>query len=63
MKYQFLKGNSNRRIDQLLSLRFGDVHKYYCYMDELAASGRIQGDNADDVSNAVKSMIEKGFKV
>nr|XP_055034566.1 uncharacterized protein LOC129422578 isoform X1 [Misgurnus anguillicaudatus] len=61
IKYQFLKGNANRRIDQLLGLLCGDVHKYYCYMDELAANGRIKGANADDFSNVVKSMFEKGL--
>ncbi|XP_062853675.1 uncharacterized protein LOC134316991 [Trichomycterus rosablanca] len=30
IKYQFLKGNANRRIDQLLQLLCGDVQKYYC---------------------------------
>ncbi|XP_048853138.1 uncharacterized protein LOC125721155 [Brienomyrus brachyistius] len=29
MKYQFLKGNTNRWIDLLLKLLCGDVHKYY----------------------------------
>ncbi|XP_076845646.1 uncharacterized protein LOC143490946 [Brachyhypopomus gauderio] len=61
MKYQFLKGNANRRIDQLLCLLCGNVQKYYCYMDDLADIGRIKGVNTDDFSNAVQSMIEKGL--
>lgn len=33
----------------------------FSYMDELAASGRMKVYNADEFSNAVKSMIEKGL--
>ncbi|XP_049329099.1 uncharacterized protein LOC125790044 isoform X2 [Astyanax mexicanus] len=61
IKYQFLKGNTNRRIDQLLRLLCGDLQKYYCYMEDLAEIGRIKGANTEDFSNAVKSMIEKGL--
>ncbi|KAF4114010.1 hypothetical protein G5714_004233 [Onychostoma macrolepis] len=39
MKYQFLKGKMNSRIDQLLRLLCGDVQKYYSYLDDLTETG------------------------
>ncbi|XP_056599812.1 uncharacterized protein LOC130417954 isoform X2 [Triplophysa dalaica] len=61
MKYQFLKGRMNSRIDQLLRLLCGDVQKYYSYLDELTENGRIKGANTDETTIAAHSMIAKGL--
>ncbi|XP_050961127.1 uncharacterized protein LOC127162370 [Labeo rohita] len=61
MKYQFLKGKMNSRIDHLLCLLCGDVQKYYSYLDDLAETGRIKGPNSEETINAAQSMIAKGL--
>ncbi|XP_067276281.1 uncharacterized protein [Pseudorasbora parva] len=61
MKYQFLKGRINSRIDQLLRLLCGDVQKYYSYLDDLTETGRIKGAITEETTNAAHSMIAKGL--
>ncbi|XDV16607.1 hypothetical protein PO909_016249 [Leuciscus waleckii] len=61
MKYQFLKGKMNSRIDKLLRLLCGDVQKYYSYLDELTDTGRIKGAKTEETTNAAHCMIAKGL--
>ncbi|KAF4117954.1 hypothetical protein G5714_000005 [Onychostoma macrolepis] len=57
LKCQFLRGEANRRVDQLLHLLCGDIQKYYCYLDDFADAGRLRVSSSASTSTAAKSTV------
>ncbi|XP_041955135.1 uncharacterized protein LOC121714054 [Alosa sapidissima] len=57
---KFLRGQANKRVDQLLHLLCGDMQKYYSYMDDLTEAGRLKVDTSAAAKEAAV-MFEKGL--
>ncbi|XP_017538769.1 uncharacterized protein LOC108411626 [Pygocentrus nattereri] len=60
MKYQFLQGYANRRIDELLHLLSKKVVTYYSYLEELYKDGRIKSKKPD-VAELLSRTKSKGL--
>ncbi|XP_022537513.1 uncharacterized protein LOC111195203 isoform X1 [Astyanax mexicanus] len=61
MKYQFLQGYANRRVDDLLHLLSEKVVTYYSYLEELYKAGRITELKKPDMGELVSRMKYKGL--
>ncbi|XP_049333207.1 uncharacterized protein LOC111194919 isoform X1 [Astyanax mexicanus] len=64
IKYQFLRGQANKRVDQLLQLLCGDVQKYYNYLDDLIHAGRLNTSSSSSSSSTsvpTTSMLGDGL--
>ncbi|XP_076144157.1 uncharacterized protein LOC143126130 [Alosa pseudoharengus] len=63
LKYQFLRGQANRRVDQLLRLLCGDVQKYYCYLDDLADAGRLMVSSSASTTTAAETSLGQQIQI
>ncbi|KAL6485100.1 hypothetical protein MHYP_G00071450 [Metynnis hypsauchen] len=60
MKYQFLQGYANRRVDELLRLLSEKVVMYYSYLEELYKAGWITEYKKLDVAELVCHTKSEG---
>ncbi|XP_070533937.1 uncharacterized protein [Ptychodera flava] len=60
MKYQFLKGIANRRLDDLLHLLSAKVETYYSYLEGLKLAGRLPS-TSNTQCEAANRMIQNGL--
>ncbi|XP_063402221.1 uncharacterized protein LOC134686486 [Mytilus trossulus] len=61
MKYHFLGGYANSRVEDLIILLHGNVTMFYDYLDELAKIGRLKnmgGQREDKSKLTVENMIK-----
>ncbi|XP_052075697.1 uncharacterized protein LOC127713103 [Mytilus californianus] len=64
MKYHFLGGYANSRVEDLLLLLHGNVTMFYDYLDELAKIGRLKnmgGQRGDKSKLTAENMLKAGL--
>ncbi|MGH0163070.1 UNVERIFIED_CONTAM: hypothetical protein FKN15_044129 [Acipenser sinensis] len=61
MKYQFLHGYANRRVDELLLLNT-KVVSYYRYLEDLHGAQRISDSKTQDTAESALRMKNKGLQ-